>query len=155
MAPFNADAFLNSTVSGPMSTQVLQCDEGEYRATIEDGENAIQFREFTSERGVSHQMVVLFSILDDAQKARLGRDKILVPMNCWLDLDANGGLDMGKGRNVSIGRLREALEQNDSAPWSPARLKGAGPLMVKVTQRSDKTDPERKYAEVSRVAKIS
>jgi hypothetical protein len=46
------------------------------------------------------------------------------------------------------------LDQN-AGDWKPADLKGKGPLMVKVTQRSDSKDPTIKYAEVSRVAKIS
>jgi len=34
-------------------------------------------------------------------------------------------------------------------------MKGKGPVMIKVTQRSDKNDPTQKYAEVNRVSKIT
>lgn len=151
---FNADAFLNQTVTGAMSTTIPQCPEGEYRAVIADGEKALVFKEINTSKGVSHQMVVMFSILDDAVKASMKRDTILVPMNCWLDLKDDGTLDKDEGKNVSLGRLRAALNQNDG-DWSPAMLKGKGPLMVKVTQRSDSRDPTVKYAEVSRVAAIT
>ena len=76
-------------------------------------------------------------------------------MNCWLDLNEDGsGLDLSEGKNVSLGRLRKALDQNSGA-WNPMMMKGKGPLMVKVTQRSDKNDPTIKYAEVARVSKIA
>lgn len=151
---FNADAFLNQTAEGPMSTSVTPCPEGEYKAIVDDGDKAISFKEINTKNGVAHQMVVLFKILDENLKSQLKRETVTVPMNCWLDVTDGGTLDTAEGKNVSIGRLRAALEQN-SGSWKPADLKGKGPLMVKVSQRSDGKDPTIKYAEVSRVAKIS
>jgi hypothetical protein len=85
----------------------------------------------------------------------LKRDKVLVPMNCWLDLaDDGASLDLSEGKNVGLGRLRKAIDQNEGA-WNPLMMKGKGPVMVKVTQRSDKNEPTQKYAEVSRVSKIT
>jgi hypothetical protein len=34
-------------------------------------------------------------------------------------------------------------------------LKGAGPVMVKVIHEADAKDPEKKYARISKVVKIS
>lgn len=155
-SPFDADAFLSTTVDGPMSTAPLNCDEGEYKAIIDDGEKAIAFRSFPGKNGKpdSHQCVIQFSILDDAQKARMQREKVLVPMTCWLDLNKEEtGLDLSDGKNVALGRLRKAVGQNDGA-WNPAMLKGKGPLMVKVTHRSNPETGD-KYHEVSRVAPLS
>jgi hypothetical protein len=83
----------------------------------------------------------------------LKRDKVLVPMNIWLDVNGEA-LDLSEGKNVGLGRLRKALDQNDGA-WNPLMMKGRGPVMIKVTQRSDKNDPTQKYAEVNRVSKIT
>ena len=154
---FNADAFLNQTASGPLSTSVPACPEGEYRAIIDDSEKAISFSSGTNKEGKAwHKMSVSFKILDDAVKAALSRENVFVPMQLWLDLNADeSGMDTSEGKNVGLGRLRACLDQNDGSPWAPAMLKGKGPLMVKVTQRSDPKDPSIKYAEVSRVAKIS
>jgi hypothetical protein len=99
-------------------------------------------------------MNVSFKILDDAVRATLKRENVFVPMQMFLDLTTGNTLDTSEGKNVSIGRLRAVLDQN-SGDWKPSDLKGKGPLMVKVTQRSDNRDPTIKYAEVSRVAKIS
>ena len=153
---FDADKFLNQTVNVPMSTSNLQCPEGEYKAFIDDGDRAITFRDGGKDRNgneLSPQCIVLFNILDDRVKADLKRDKVLVPMNIWLDVQGDN-LDLSEGKNVGLGRLRKALDQNDGA-WNPNMMKGKGPLVVKVTQRSDKQDPTIKYAEVVRVAKLS
>lgn len=154
---FNADAFLNQTASGPMSTSVMACPEGEYKAIIDDSDKALTFRSGENKQGGGnwHQMSVSFKILDEGVQQILKRDKVFVPMNVWLDLaDDGASLDASEGKNVTLGRLRAALDQNDGA-WKPSDLKGKGPVMVKVTQRSDPKDPTIKYAEVSRVAKLS
>jgi len=153
---FDADKFLNQTISSPMSTSTVPCPEGEYKAFIDDGDRAVTFREGGTDRNgndLSPQCIVLFSIMDDVLKTQLGRDKVLVPMNIWLDVKGDS-LDLTEGKNVGLGRLRKALGQNDG-PWSPGMMKGRGPLMVKVGQRSDKNDPTIKYAEVVRVAPLT
>lgn len=151
---FDADTFLNQTASGPMSTAVVPCPEGEWKAIIDDGDKAITFSGGTTKTGEPwHKMNISFKILDDAVRTLLKRDNVFVPMQCFLDIN-NGALDTSEGKNVSLGRLRAALDQN-AGDWKPADLKGKGPLMVKVTQRSDPKDPTIKYAEVSRVAKIT
>lgn len=153
---FNADAFLNQTAAGPMSTTITPVPEGEFKFVIDDSDKAIQFREFTSDKGTFQTMEVLCKCLDEAVKTKLGRDLVLVPIKMFLDLTADGsGLDNSEGKNVQLGRLRDALGQNDGSPWSPAMLKGKGPFMGKVTQRADKDDPTVKYSEIKRIAKIS
>jgi hypothetical protein len=152
---FDADKFMQTNITGPSSTTVLICPEGEFKAVVDDGDKAITARSFPGKDGKSdsHQMQVLFSILDDAAKAAVKRDKCLVPMTVWLDVDDNGNLDTSEGRNVGLGRLRKALGQNEGA-WNPPMMKGKGPVMVKVSHRADPKDPSIKYAEVTRVSAI-
>lgn len=153
---FNADAFLNQTASAPMATSVTPCPEGEFKFVIDDSDKAIKFNEFTSDKGTFHTMEVLCNCLDDGVKAKLGREKVMVPIKMFLDLDASGsGLSTEPDKNVQLGKLREALGQNDGSPWAPAMLKGKGPFMGKVTQRADKDDPTIKYSEIKRVARLS
>lgn len=155
--PFDADKFLNQTINDSMSTVTIPCPEGEFKAFVDDGDKAITFREGGLDRNgnaLSPQCVVLFTIMgDQLPNQQLKRDKVNVPMNIWLDV-LGEGLDLSEGKNVGLGRLRKALDQNDGA-WNPMMMKGKGPLMIKVTQRSDKNDPTQKYAEVSRVSKIT
>jgi hypothetical protein len=155
--PFDADKFLNQTITDPMSTHTIPCPEGEYKAFVDDGDKAITFREGGLDRNgneLSPQCVVLFAVMgDQIPNQVLKRDKVLVGMNIWLDVNGDA-LDLSEGKNVGLGRLRKAIDQNDGA-WNPMMMKGRGPVMIKVTQRSDKNDPTQKYAEVSRVSKIT
>lgn len=152
---FNAEKFM-AGVQGQMSTVRLVCPEGEYKAFIDDGENAIQFKSFTGKDGKpdSHQCTILWAITGDQPPNQfLKRDKVLVPQTCWLDVDGDA-LDLSEGKNVDLGKLRRMFGQNDGA-WAPPMLKGKGPAMIKVSHRSDPNDPEVKYAEVRRVAPIT
>lgn len=160
MSPFNAEQFLQTTTTGPLSTSVKACPEGEFRFMIDDGDKAITFREITAKKGPNAgasfaTMEILCVCLDDAVKAALGRDKVVVPIKMFLDLTEGGTLDTAEGKNVKLGRLRDTLGQNDGSAWSPAFLKGKGPFIGKVTQRSDEDDPTIKYAEIVRMTKIS
>lgn len=154
---FNADKFLNTSIQAAGSTIIQVCPEGEFKAFIDDGEKAIVFRDGDASRQLSPQCIVLFAITGDQEPNKfLKRDKVLVPLTCWLDLTEDGeSLDLSEGKNVNLGRLRAAIDQNDpSMQWNPNMMKGRGPVIIKVGQRADPKDPTIKYAEVKRVAKI-
>lgn len=124
---FDTDSFQSATVEGEISTQSIAVTPGEYQAVIEK----IDVRETTSDKGTFHMLDVFWSI-DDADVAALtGRDSSTVRQTIFLDLNASGGLDMSKGRNIGLGRLRKALGQDDSGPWSFNQLAG-NVAMVKV-----------------------
>lgn len=149
-------ALLTAPPKGPLSTSVKACPEGEYRAIIDDGDKWIQFREFTSNKnGQTYQTAeVTFLILDDAVKSSLGKDKVFVPWKTFLDVVVDNGvpaLDDSEGKNVSLGRLMDTAGVNGQGILA---LRGKGPFMVKVAQRSDEKDPSIKYAEVKRVSKL-
>jgi len=152
---FDASAFLNQTVSGPLSTTITACPEGEWTAKVSDGDNFINFREVNTKNGPRAICEINYEILDDGVKSQLGRDRVYARQTIWLDTTSSGGIDTGEGKNVDLGRLRAALGQNDGSPWTFNSLKGAGPLVVRVSQRSDTNNPENKYADVVRVARIS
>jgi hypothetical protein len=150
-------ALLNVSTSAPLSTVVKSCREGDFKATIDDGDKWLSFKEIKTAAGTSYQLVILFNILDDGVRKELGRDKVLVPKNIWLDQTESGTLDTGDGKNVDLGRLLAAAGLN--APGNQMekvnQLRGKGPFIVKVTQRADPKDPSIKYAEVRRVSKLS
>lgn len=133
MSVFNPDDFLNQTITGSLDTKREPVPEGEWTAAVDDGSNALKFRTLTNGQVI---LDVNWNILDDQLKANLGRDKLTVRQSIFLDLTADGKLDNAKGKNVDLGRVREALGQNFSdRPWGVAMLKGAGPAKIKVTVR--------------------
>jgi hypothetical protein len=129
MSVFNPDEFLNQSIEGSFATRMTPVPEGEYPAVIDE----LKVR--TTDKG---QVIldVTWNIVDDALKSNLGRDKITVRQSAFLDLDSNGKLQAGENKNVTLGRIREAIGQNYSdRPWVVGQLKGAGPAKIKVTQR--------------------
>lgn len=155
--PFDAGTFMNQSVDAKLDTIVKQCPEGEFKAVIDDfGEDA--FRSFTSKNNGKDYTVFSppFVIQDPNVAAELGRDKVTVfHKGMFIDIGADGGLDTSSGKNIDLGRLRDALGQNKPGGWSFSNLKGAGPVMVKVVHESDKDDPEKKYARVTKVVKLA
>ena len=77
-----------------------------------------------------------------------------VRQTIWLDLTESGSLDFGKGRNVGLGRLRDALGQNETGkPWQPGMMVG-GVAKIKVTHSIDKRDNETIQANVACTVKL-
>ena len=152
---FDPDAFMNMTVDAPMATNLSGVPEGEYTAMIGDFDSTA-FRTVTTKTGDRPVLEVPFVINDDALKAKLGRESITHRETYWLDMNAEGKLDTGMDKNVRLGQLRQALNQNNpSVPWSPSMLRNMGPVRIVIKTTSDKKDPEKKYTNITRYAKIS
>ena len=68
----------------------------------------------------------------------------------FLDMDENGDLELGKGKNVDLGRLREALGQNTGGNWSPSQLVGSSATI----HVSNRLYEGKTYADVERVIMV-
>jgi hypothetical protein len=153
---FDPKQFASSNVA-PLSTQIEVCPEGEFPFVIGSDPKMLEPRHVT---GTSDKGPYDFWVLDltcECQdqnvKSQLGRDKVTARCSINLDIDANGQLDAGKGKNVSLGQLREALGQN-TPDWNPGRLLGAGPFIGKVVHR-DNPKGGAPFVNIVRTAKIS
>lgn len=142
---FDADTFMNETLDDALDTKVVPIPEGEYEATIED----VVVRQFESKKidektgapRVITTLDITYLLLDNRVAQELGRETVKVRGNIFLDLNEFGKIDTSKGKNISLGRLREAVRQNTPGqPWAFGMLKGAGPVMIKVTQRPGDSD---------------
>jgi len=161
---FDAAAFMTSTIDAPMETEYQICPEGTYQAMIGDfDETAVERVEFEYKRGPKAgqpgSMVKFncpFTVQDPVILAQMGRDNVRVDWQLILDANELGQLDFGKDRNVKLGQLRAAVGQNQAGPWSIMNLRGAGPLMVKVSHETFKRNDgsEGKAARVTRVASL-
>lgn len=148
---FNPDQFLDMQITEANDTKLTPVPVGEYGAIIED----VKCRQWQSKQDPSKSGLTLditWSIDDPAVKELLGRDKVTVRQGVMLDLTESGGLDMGKGRNVGLGRLREAVGLNTPGqPFSFSMLVGR---VAKVSV-SHRIDGENIYAEVKGVTKLA
>ena len=113
MATFDANSFLDQQIEGKTSTERILVEPGEYPAFVSDVKSATGFSEKNNEPWA--RLDVIFEIEDENQKARTGKSRILMTYGVMLELDDNepDGLAKGRGKNVKLGKLREALGKND------------------------------------------
>lgn len=150
MSVFNPEAFLQQTITDSMETRFTPIPEGEYLASIDD----LKMR--LIEKTGSVILDITWAILDDNLKATLGLEKPSVRQSVFLDLDSNGRLAVGQNKNITLGRVRDAVNQNNAGQaWGVNMLKGAGPAKLKVTQRTDQNDTSKIYNDVAMVAKAA
>ena len=150
---FDPKQFLEMSVDSANSTEFVVVPTGEYVAVIDSVDaRPWQAKDDPSKAGMA--LDILWSIDDAGVKTLLARDVVKVKQGIMLDFTEEGALDMGKGRNVGLGRLRDAVGLNEPGrPFAPQMLVGR-PAKVKVEHRADKNDPKILYAEVKAVAKM-
>lgn len=148
MGVFNPDTFINADYDTG-STQALLVPEGEYMFQMSTEEPAKWIRggEYDDKKTGEHKTWTRFEplceCLDDGMRAKMGRDKVLVPFDGgFLDLDNNGRLDMSAGKNVKLNQLRDALGQNTPG-WQLAKLQGAGPFKGIVRHKAGEDGVQR------------
>ncbi len=147
----NPEEFLNQTTTDATSTQLEQVAEGEYSAVVKE----LTLREFkikTGERAgqTGYSLDLNWLVQDEGEAARLERPPI-VRQSMFMDMTQDGSIDHSKGKNVTLGRLREATGQNTPGkPWSPGLLKGA----IAIVKVEHTIDGENIYANVKRVAQV-
>lgn len=166
LSPFDADSFMGQSFDGELDTVIVVPPEGDYRAMIGEFDSEKGFRTFVSDKPGKNQgreftiFSPPFALQDDPRltevKAARGSDDVTVfHKGIFLDLTDQGGLDFSKGKNVDLGRIRDAVGQNQKPGWKFTDLIGAGPVMVHLIHERDQNDDTKKYARISRVVKIS
>lgn len=149
MSQYDPKTFASMTFTGANSTETATLPVGEYKATITKHDiKPWQKRDDPSVGGL--KLVVTGEVQHPELKSEMGREKSLVDYEVMLDLTPEGGLDMGKGKNVKLGKLREATNLNDATrPFSFDMLIGRE---ISVTIKHDEYKGQL-YAKVSGVAK--
>ena len=144
MSSFNPDTFLNTETDSANSSTYTPVPEGEFNASIK----VIKPRVLTDGRAV---LDVTWTVDDEVARNETGMAEPSVRQTLWLDTTESGGLDFGKGKNVGLGRLREAVGQNQAGkPWAPGMLVGQV-AKVKVGHSIDKRDGVTINADVKAV----
>lgn len=152
---FDPAAFLDATLTESNSLVTVPIPVGEHLAVIEKvSTRAWQGKQDPSKSGIA--LDVQYIIDSPAVKEVLGRDKVTVTQGLMLDLTESGSLDMGKGKNVQLGRLRDACGLNVAgAPFNFRMLEGK-PVKVVIGHRpSDRPSdpPGTVFSDVNGVVK--
>lgn len=123
MSAFSPDNFLSTPISGAMSTEIKPIPEGEYTALIDSVKGRM-----AGDKPVADVVYIIDN--EDVRKAT-GMQKPQCRQTLWLDLTPAGALDLDEGKNVGLGRLRQAVNQNQPGQqWMPSMLVGQA---VKIT----------------------
>lgn len=145
MPMFDNEDLLNMETGGEMETEFTPVPEGEYIATVTKVVARSGHSDKTDEDWYS--LDVSWHIDDDEVREATGMERPTARQSIFLDV-GDGGLELGKGKNVLLGRLREAVGQNGAGVWAPAMLEGTT-AMVRVTHRMHN---DNVYADVKHVA---
>lgn len=139
-SPFDMDQFMNSSSEGPGSTTITPVPVGEYFATIDENVKAETYSRKDGSTGL--RLALTFNIIDNdgsIKAAMDGRDPKLTH-SYFVDTTPQMTLDMSKGKNVQLNRLREALSQNGEGAWNVSMLRNAGPLKISVKHEPRRDD---------------
>lgn len=145
---FDPQAFLDSSVTEANDTKVIPVPIGEYLGVIDK----LAPRQWTSKDGSQSGLAldITWIVEDEDVKQFLGRDTVNVKQGLMLDVLPSGQLDMSKGKNIGLGRLREAVGLNTPGQaFSFQQLPGQ---MAKISVKHRLVD-EDTFAEVKSVAK--
>lgn len=148
---FDPNQFLDRQFNEANSTEAVPIPVGEYTAVVSEVKcRPWQKKDDPSVAGLA--LDILWEIDDQGVKDLLGRTKVMAKQGVMLDMTEGGGLDFGKGKNVGLGRLREATGLNTPGqPFSFTMLTGR-PAKVKIEHR---VNGEQVFAEVKAVAKLA
>lgn len=146
---FDPQAFLSSSISSSNDTKVIPVPVGDYHGVIDK----IAPRQWQSKDGSQTGIALdVFWLVEDAGvKEFLCRETVTVKQGIMLDTTPNGGLDVSKGKNIGLGRLREAVGKNqDGQMFSFEMLPGLS-ARISVTHRISGEDT---FAEVKSVSRL-
>lgn len=121
-SPFDLKNFLSQGVEGSMDTKYVAIPPGQYNAICTKWDARV-----TNKRDGGTLMSIDFYWDLDAKELEevTGRDKNSVRQDIIIDTLPNGALDLGKGKNVKLGQLREKFKMNSaSGRWSPEQIVG-------------------------------
>jgi hypothetical protein len=148
---FNPEEFLDTQITESNSTVSTPIPAGEYLAVI-SGQKARQWQGKKDPTMTGVALDIEWELDDQAVKDLLERDKVVAKQGIMLDMNDAGQLDMGKGKNIGLGRLREALNLNVPGQAFSFNMLQGQMARVAITHR---IDGENIYAEVKSVTKVS
>lgn len=146
--PFDPNAFLNATFNDSNDTKYVLTPVGDYLGQIEPlDDKSFEVGEKDGKQWARLNLRITVHG-DERIKTATGLDKRTLRGQIFLDLTPAGGLDFGPGRNIQLGRVREAVGLN--IPGQPFAFNMLGGKMVKfsVGHRVDPKDASKIYEDV-------
>lgn len=153
MSTFDATSFLDQETNSQMDTRFPLIPQGEYPAIVD----AIDARQQESTKVPGEVWTILdvtYAIDDAGVREETQLPKPTIRQSIFLDME-DGKLATGTGKNVNLGRLREALGLNQPGQAFNFRMLVGQACIVSVKHNPDKNDPEIVYANVNKIAALA
>lgn len=147
---FDPNAFLQATFEESNSTESIPIPVGEYPALVDKVDIVAWASRDGTKNGLKLQLI--WNIMDEEVRTVTGRAENKVRQDIMLDLTEGGMLDMGKGMNVRLGKLREATGLNVPGEAFGFPMFAGRMAKVSIKHRAGE-QPGELFAEVGAVAK--
>lgn len=134
---FNPTAFMNETFDAPeLDTKLIPVPEGEHVGQIGTDDKDVNPVTGVGKNGkLWLRLDLMVELTDPNLKQELQREKVIIRYGMMLDLNEQGRLDLRPQRNIGLGKLRDAVNQNKPGQWSFSQLKGQ-PIKVRVKRKT-------------------
>ncbi len=147
MSIFNADVLLNCTTEAKLATSIPPMPNGEWIFSI----TGVEFKNPKPDVIIMDAAV---ECIDPEVCAVTGMNPTRSKISCFCDVTDTGLLDDTEGKNIQLGKLREALGQNEAGvPWSPMMVVG-GQVRGKTQQKPDSKDPSITRSEIVALSRL-
>lgn len=129
MSVYDPNVLAQMTFVGANSTETTPHPTGDHPVLIKEAKLEAWEKQDKSSGGVKCTLLMESLDPEGKVKAITGREKNNLRFEFFLDLTPEGGLDMGKGMNVRLGRAREACGINDATrPFAFDQFIGQTPM---------------------------
>lgn len=144
MSNFDPDQFMSATTEEASETSFKPIPENDYQAVI---------TKIEARNPKGHAILdVHWAIDDPSLAAEMGIENPQVRQSVFLDVNEQGALQTGANKNVQLGRLRDALSQNNPGqPWAPSMMEG----QVARISIKHRIDGDNIYSDVKGVARVA
>lgn len=150
MSTFDASNFLNTTYTTATATAYVPVPEGVHNAIV----GQIDVREGKGKDNKPYYQLIVPFLIDSAEvRELLSRDEVKMTHRIFLDVE-NGVLATGPGRNVQLGRLREALGCNDEGQEFTLSMLTGKAAKVSVKHRAHTERAGEVVAEIDEIGSL-
>src|SRR6478735_2962768 len=112
---FNPQAFMEATIQGALDTRRVPCPQGDFPGVIEKIEPKSGENKQGERVGQTWAALEVTYKLEHPEITSVTGLPFALSRQCvMIDITDEGGMDRSKGKNIRVGKLREACNENDA-----------------------------------------
>lgn len=135
---FDLDSLMEATITESNSTSLKPLPADDLPGVIDK----VKLSQGEKDGKTWVRMDVIYDVTCPAACEATGLEEPKALQAVFLDINPNGTLDNAEGKNIGLGRLREATGLNvPGQPFNFSMLEGK-PVVVKIKNEPNKSDPQ-------------